>query len=218
MIAAMPVAAVVAGPPLPPFAFYLSLTPHPLYSPSDAPPRPRPAFIRHRYASMWFSTRLWRILEPSTVLVVAVWLAYGSWERARCQVATAAVLGSLLVLNFMAAVALLAAGLAWGGAWRRMPSLSWPFVQVLEAVPAVLDAFVLSQWSLAIGRTVSTPVYAMLHTITCVLTFFFWEVGAPAAPCRPSRPSSLPPPPFPPSRVLVSPLNLPVATAARGAV
>ena len=196
----LPSLRAAAPPSLRPYLFL-----HPPNSPLGYPPPLRPAFTRHRYANMWFSTRIWRLLEPSIVLVVSIWLAYGSWEHTRDHAAAAAALGALLVANFVVAAALLAAGLVWGGAWRKLPAfLSWPCVQVLEALPAVLDAFVLSHWARLIGRTVSTPVYAMLHTITCVLGGRGGgeapQSPPPAPPCSPGSPT------------------LPAATAALGAV
>ena len=108
------------------------------------------------------------------MLEVSIWLAYGSWERARDQMTAAAVLGSLLAVNFSVAVVLLAAGLVWGGAWRELPTFcTWPRAQLLEAIPSVLDALVLSHWARLIGRTVSTPVYSVLFTIMCVFRFRF---------------------------------------------
>ena len=152
---------------------YVTLAPHlfTLYPQtlSNVPPPLRPAYTRHNYANMWLATHLWRVIEPSTVLVVSIWLAYGSWERAKNQSTAAAVLGALVVVNVTSSAFLLTAGLVWGGAWRELPkSLSWPLVQMMVTMSAVLDALVLSQWSRLIERTVSTPVYAMLHTITCV--------------------------------------------------
>ena len=42
-------------------------------------------------------------------------------------------MGALLGLNLVVAVALLAAGLVWGGPWRQMPTgWSWAFTQKLE--------------------------------------------------------------------------------------
>ena len=118
---------------------------------------------------MWLPTRSIRVTEPLVVAVVCAWLAYGSTEKAREQAVAAAVMGALLGVSCAVSAALLATGLIRGGAWRKLPtSLPWPVMQKLEALPVVLHAVILSQWSFCIGRLESTPAFATLSSIAFI--------------------------------------------------
>ena len=75
-------------------------------------------------------------------------------------------MGSLLGGSLALAAAQLAAGLAWGGGWRELPEgMSWEVVQLMEMVPTLLHAAILSHWSLLIGRTLASAVLALLYEL-----------------------------------------------------
>ena len=134
-------------------------------------PLVRPGYLCYRYKSMWLGTRITRVTEPLIVAAVCVWLAYGASEDVKGQLTaeTEVAMASLLAASFLVASALLAAGLAWGGAWRRPPtSLSCSLAQALEALPVLLHAALLSQWSYRVGRITSAPVFGMLFSLAHV--------------------------------------------------
>ena len=133
----------------------------------------RPTFLRYRYKKQWLESRITRVTEPLIVAAVCTWLTYGSSTEAEGQLladsTAAAVMIALLGVSFVVSSALLAAGLFWGGAWRRMPtSLPWPLMQKLEALPVLLHTAILSHWSYRVDRLASAPVFAMLFSMTHV--------------------------------------------------
>ena len=57
-------------------------------------------------------------------------------------------------------------GLVLDGAWRDLPEgASWEVMQLMEMVPTLLHAAILSHWSLLIGRTLTTTVLALLYEL-----------------------------------------------------
>lgn len=134
-------------------------------SPACCPPL-SVEFLRHRYASLWFVTRVIRAVEPLSVAAGCAWLSYNSWEAAQALTVTAAVFGSVLVLSFLVACALLGLGLVYGGPWRELPtSMSWPLAQALECVPILVHTAILTQYSRLLGRVCTTPVWALIYSI-----------------------------------------------------
>ena len=90
-------------------------------------------------------------------------MSYGSWVQHPTK---AIILGSLLAGSWAVATALLVVGLVLGGAWREMPrSYSWEVVQVMEMLPTLLHAAILTHWSLVMGRTLCTVVLALLYEL-----------------------------------------------------
>ena len=74
------------------------------------------------------------MLEPLSVASVCAWLAFNNMGEAAENGGVAAIFGALLASSFVVAVAALAAGLAWDGPWRELPtSVSWPVLQVRGA-------------------------------------------------------------------------------------
>ena len=122
---------------------------------------------------MWLPTRISRAVEPLMVAAVCAWLAYGASAEVKSQLladsTAAVVMAALLGTSLLVSSALLAAGLFWGGAWRRMPtSLPWHLMQKLEALPILLHTAILSHWSYRVDRLTSAPVFAMLFSMTHV--------------------------------------------------
>ena len=129
-------------------------------------PPTRPAYLRYRYALVWLTTRSLLVWEPLAVAALCLWLGYGALDEADDQIVTAAIFGFLLGVSCLANAAALAAGLAWGGAWRELPtSVSWHVSQAIEILPTLLHAAILSQWAYRIDRLNSTPVWAMHYFI-----------------------------------------------------
>ena len=116
---------------------------------------------------MWLPSRVTRVLEPLSVAAVCAWLAYGAgWELAADHATEAAIFGALLAANFVVASALLTLGLLRGGAWRDLPThVNWPLLQVLELLPPLINAAVLTHWTRHMGRLLSIPVWTQLVTI-----------------------------------------------------
>ena len=116
---------------------------------------------------MWLPSRAVRVLEPLSVAAVCAWLAYGAgWQVAALHATEAAVFGALLAANFAAAVAVLAVGLMWGGAWRELPTRpTWCLLQSLELLPPLINSAVLIHWGRHMGRILSIPVWAQLVAI-----------------------------------------------------
>ena len=107
-----------------------------------------------------------RVWEPLSIAIVCAWLAWGSLEEAEEEVDMAITFGALLGGSFVVAAAALTAGLAWGGAWRELPtSVSWPVMQALECLPPLLHTAILSHWTLHIKRMTSASVWAMLFFV-----------------------------------------------------
>ena len=107
-----------------------------------------------------------RVWEPIGTGIVCAWIAYNALEEAKQQAAAAAICGALLVASCFVSTAALVAGLAWGGAWREMPtSVPWDVMICIEMAPILLHSAILTQWSRLLGRVGSTPVWAMLHTL-----------------------------------------------------
>ena len=105
-------------------------------------------------------------LQPFAVAATCAWLAYRSWNGAIAHPAQAVILFSLLGGSLALAAAQLIAGLAWGGAWRELPEgVSWEVVQLMEMVPTLLHAAILTHWSRLIGRTLATAVLALLYEL-----------------------------------------------------
>ena len=125
----------------------------------------RPAFYRYNYALMWLPCRIVRVLEPLSFAVVLAWFAYGEQGAAAEHATEAAIFGALLAASFGVSLFLLVAGLAWGGAWRELPTfMSWPAVQALEVLPVLLHAAILTHWARLLGCLSTTPVWSMLYT------------------------------------------------------
>ena len=123
----------------------------------------REAFIRFRYAMLWFPSRGRGVAEPLAALAVGAWLAYGSWEKAVAHQTAAICMASSLGFSFLVHAASLSAGLAFGGPYRALfEGLSWPFVQKLEMLGPFLHSAVLSHWSRLIGRSGSVPAWAFV--------------------------------------------------------
>ena len=128
----------------------------------------REAFIRYRYAMLWFPSRGRGVAEPLAALAVGAWLAYGSWEKAVAHQTAAICMASFLIFSFLLHAASLAMGLAFGGPWRTFPEgLSWPVVQKLEMLGPFLHSAILSHWSRLIGRSGSVPAWAFVF-LTCL--------------------------------------------------
>ena len=126
----------------------------------------RPAYFRYRYALTWLQTRALLVWEPLAVAGLCAWLGYGALDEADDQIAVGVIFGFMLGVSCLFNVAALAAGLAWGGAWRELPtSVSRPVSQAFELLPSMLHAAILSQWAYRIKRLTSTPVWAMLYFI-----------------------------------------------------
>ena len=88
------------------------------------------AYFRQRYAKLWLVTWLRGAYEPVAILAMSIWLSYSSWETAQYHLIEAAILGSILGLSFLQAVAQLSAGLLLGGRWRGIPSgMRWSTFQ-----------------------------------------------------------------------------------------
>ena len=105
-------------------------------------------------------------LQPIAVAAVCAWLAYGSWNAASRRTTEAIILGSLLALSFALTAASLLTGLVLGRAWQQLPGgVSWEVVQLMEMVPTLLHAAILTHWSLLIGRTLTTAVLALLYEL-----------------------------------------------------
>ena len=125
----------------------------------------RPAFYRYNYALMWLPCRIVRVLEPLSFAVVLAWFAYGAQGAAAEHATEAAIFGVLLAASFGVSLFLFVAGLAWGGAWRELPTfMSWPAVQALEVLPVLLHAAILTHWARLLGRLSTTPVWSLLYT------------------------------------------------------
>ena len=122
--------------------------------------------MRYRYALTWFQTRTLLVWEPLAVAGLCAWLGYGALDEAEHQIAVGVIFGCILGVSCLFSAAALAAGLAWGGAWRELPtSVNRPVSQAFELLPSTLHAAILSQWGYRIKRLTSTPVWAMLYFI-----------------------------------------------------
>ena len=117
----------------------------------------------------WLNARVLLVLEPLAVAVLCMWLGYGALDEFGNHFTEAAVFGLLLGVSCLANAAALAAGLAWGGAWRELPtSVSWHVSHAIEILPTLLHTSLLSQWAYRIDRLTSTPVWALLYFIAYI--------------------------------------------------
>ena len=132
-------------------------------------PPTRPAYLRYRYALAWLNARSLLVWEPLAVAALCLWLGYGALDEADDQIVTASIFGFLIGVSCLANAAALAAGLAWGGAWRELPtSVSWHVSHAIEILPTLLHTSLLSQWAYRIDRLTSTPVWALLYFIAYI--------------------------------------------------
>ena len=125
------------------------------------------AYYRRRFADLWLASRIRAVYEPVAVTATCMWLTYGApGQYTNFSAPAFIVFNVLLGVSFLASVAQLALGLAWGGVYRELPGwLPWPVAQKLEMFAVLMHGALLTHWSRIIGRYLATPVFAMLYEV-----------------------------------------------------